>query len=83
MSGHANADELGVSGHEFPADERAGQRDADRRRAAKLRQRREQAGEVRIQAWVPRKRAAYARDILRAAAAGLMLCRLTRRSKSN
>ncbi len=52
------------------AGDRAEHRAADRRRAAKLRQRREQAGQVRIQAWVPRERAAYARQVLHAAVAG-------------
>lgn len=70
VSGHADADEPAVSSHALPAEDRAGQRAADRRRAAKLRQRREQAGEVRIQAWVPRERAGYARQVLQAAAAG-------------
>lgn len=70
VSGHADADEPAVSGHALPTEDRAGQRAADRRRAAKLRQRREQAGEVRIQAWVPRERAAYARQVLQAVVAG-------------
>lgn len=70
MSGHADTDEPVVSGHALPAEDRAGQRAADRRRAAKLRKRREQAGQVRIQAWVPRERAAYARQVLQAAVAG-------------
>lgn len=69
MSGHANTDETPVSGHS-PASDRTEQRAADRRRAAKLRERREQAGQVRIQAWVPRERAAHARQVLQAAAAG-------------
>lgn len=63
MTDHAKADEQAVSDH---ADRRA----SDRRRAAKLRERREQAGQVRISAWVPRERAAHARQVLRAAAAG-------------
>lgn len=70
VSSHADADEPHVSGHILPAEGRAEQRVADRRRAAKLRQRREEAGQVRIQAWVPRERAAHARQILHAAAAG-------------
>jgi len=70
VSGHADTDEPTVSGHTHPAEDRAGQRASDRRRAAKLRERREQAGQVRIQAWVPRERAAYARQVLQAAAAG-------------
>lgn len=70
VSGHADADEPAVSGHTLSAEDRAGQRAADRHRAAKLRERREQAGQVRIQAWVPRERAAYARQVLQAAAAG-------------
>lgn len=49
---------------------RAEQRAADRRRAAKLRERREQDGQVRIQAWVPRERVAYTRQLLQAAAGG-------------
>lgn len=69
MSDHAESDETPVSGH-LPVPDRAGQRAADRRRAAKLRERREQAGQVRIQAWVPRERAAYARQVLQAAAGG-------------
>lgn len=52
------------------ASSRAEQRAADRRRAAKLRERREQAGQVRIQAWVPRERVAYTRQLLQAAAGG-------------
>lgn len=48
----------------------ASRRAADRRRAAKLRERRDEAGQVRISAWVPRERAAYARQVLQAAAAG-------------
>ena len=63
VSDHAENDESSVSDH---ADRRA----ADRRRAAKLRERREQAGQVRISAWVPRERASYARQVLHAAAAG-------------
>ena len=63
VTNHAEADEQAVSDH---ADRRA----SDRRRAAKLRERREQAGQVRISAWVPRERAAYARQVLQAAAAG-------------
>ena len=72
MSGHAEANELAVTSHalEVDTDNRNEQRAADRRRAAKLRERREQAGQVRIQAWVPRQRAAYARQILRTAVAG-------------
>lgn len=74
MSDHARASEADVSGHapgaNGDADGRAEQRAADRHRAAKLRQRREQAGQVRIQAWVPRERAAYARQVLHAAAVG-------------
>ena len=70
LGGYANADESDVSGRASSADERAGQRDADRSRAIRLRQRREEAGEVRVQAWMLRGRAAYARDVLRAAAAG-------------
>lgn len=77
MSGHAEAAKADVSGHALDAesasgteDPRADQRASDRRRAAKLRQRREQAGQVRIQAWVPRERATYARQILHAAATG-------------
>ncbi len=69
MSGHADTDETPTSGHP-PIPDRAEQRAADRRRAAKLRERREQAGQVRIQAWVPRERAAYARQVLQAAAGG-------------
>lgn len=52
------------------ASNRAEQRAADRRRSAKLRERREQAGQVRIQAWVPRERVAYTRRLLQAAAGG-------------
>lgn len=63
MSDRIEADEPTVSNH---ADQRA----SDRRRAAKLRERREQAGQIRISAWVPRERADYARQVLRAAAAG-------------
>ncbi len=63
MTDHVEADEPTVSNH---ADQRA----SDRRRAAKLRERREQAGQVRISAWVPRERADHARQVLRAAAAG-------------
>jgi len=63
VTDHAGADEQAVSDH---ADRRA----ADRRRSAKLRERREQAGQVRISAWVPRERADHARQVLRAAAAG-------------
>ena len=70
MSDHAEAAGPAVSGHAPDADERAKQRAADRRRAAKLRKQREQAGQVRIQAWVPRERAAYARQVLHAAASG-------------
>lgn len=70
MSGHTDADKQAVSGHALPTKDRTGQRAADRRRAAKLRERREQAGQVRIQAWVPHERAAYARQVLHAAAAG-------------
>ena len=70
MSDHAEAAGPAVSGHAPDADGRAKQRAADRRRAAKLRKQREQAGQVRIQAWVPRERAAYARQVLHAAASG-------------
>lgn len=59
-----------MSDHASKTGDRAEHRAADRRRAAKLRQRREQAGQVRIQAWVPRERATYARQVLHAAAAG-------------
>lgn len=69
MSDHADTDETPVSGHSSVPD-RAGQRAADRRRAAKLRERRDQEGQVRIQSWVPRERAAYARQVLQAAAVG-------------
>lgn len=70
MSDHAEAAEPAVRGHPPDADGRAKQRAADRRRTAKLRKQREQAGQVRIQAWVPRERAAYARQVLHAAASG-------------
>lgn len=63
MTDHTEVDEQSVSDH---ADRRA----SDRRRSAKLRERREQAGQVRISAWVPRERADHARQVLRAAAAG-------------
>ena len=69
VSDHADTDETPVSGHASVPD-RAGQRAADRRRAAKLRERRDQEGQVRIQAWVPRERAAYARQVLQTAAVG-------------
>jgi len=70
VSDHAGIARSDVTGHGSEAGDRAEQRVADRRRAAKLRERREQAGQVRIQAWVPRERAAYARQVLHAAAAG-------------
>lgn len=70
MSGHANADEIPAEDQVVASNDRAEQRAADRRRAAKLRERREQAGQVRIQTWVPRERVAYTRQVLQAAVAG-------------
>lgn len=70
MSDHAGTARSAVTGHGSEAGDRTEQRLADRRRAAKLRERREQAGQVRIQVWVPQERAAYARQVLHATAAG-------------
>ncbi len=63
MSDHAGIGDAAVSDH-------AARREADRRRAAKLRERRGEEGQTRISAWVPRERASYARQVLQAAAAG-------------
>lgn len=63
MSDRVNSDETSASDH-------AVRREGDRRRAAKLRERRGEAGQVRISAWVPRERASYARQLLHAAVAG-------------
>ncbi len=70
MIGHADVDGVLLEDQPTLASNRAEQRAADRRRAAKLRERREQAGQVRIQAWVPRERVAYTRQLLQAAAGG-------------
>lgn len=62
MSDHAEAGEL-------PGSKQAC-REANRRRAAKSREKRQQAGQTRISAWVPRERAAYAHQVLQALIAG-------------
>ena len=46
------------------------QREANRRRAAKSRKKRQQAGQTRISAWIPQERASYARQVLQAVLAG-------------
>lgn len=63
MSDHAGTGNAAVSDH-------AARREADRRRAAKLRERRGEEGQTRISAWVPRERALYARQVLQAVVAG-------------
>ncbi len=63
MSDHAETGDVAVSDH-------VARREGDRRRAAKLRERRSEEGQTRIAAWVPRERASYARQVLQAAAAG-------------
>ncbi len=63
MSDHAGTGDAAVSDH-------VARREADRHRAAKLRERRGEEGQMRISAWVPRERASYARQVLQAAAAG-------------
>jgi chromosome segregation ATPase len=63
MSDHAGTGDSAMSDHKA-------RREGDRRRAAKLRERRSEEGQTRISAWVPRERASYARQVLQAAAAG-------------
>ena len=53
-----------------PSESDHARREANRRRAAKSREKRQQAGQARISAWVPQGRAAYAHRVLQALAAG-------------
>ena len=62
MSGHAAFGNLPESD--------SVRREANRRRAAKSREKRQQAGQARISAWMPQERAGYARQVLQALAAG-------------
>ena len=62
MSVHAEFGKLPESDHV--------RREANRRRAAKSREKRQQAGQTRISAWVPQERAAYAHRVMQALAAG-------------
>ena len=62
MSDHTEFGELSESDH--------ARREANRRRAAKSREKRQQAGQARVSVWVPRERAAYAHRVLHALAAG-------------
>ena len=62
VSDHTPIDAQPVSDH--------AQREANRRRAAKAREKRQQAGQTRISAWIPQERASYARQVLQAVIAG-------------
>jgi len=62
MSDHAQIGEQTVSDH--------ARREGNRRRAAKSREKRQEAGQTRISAWVPRERVAYAHQVLQAVVAG-------------
>ena len=64
MSDHAETGEL------LDLSDHATRREGNRRRAARAREKRQEAGQTRISAWVPRERAAYAHQVLQAVVAG-------------